>query len=81
MHGFDSISCVSGAIGYTSRINANGDAEGNYTLIGIRKLNSSSYSKAPVPLGVFQLSHNLSDLPVRYVRVVSSRSTACLEQL
>ncbi|XP_064595045.1 guanylate cyclase 32E-like [Liolophura sinensis] len=51
------------AIGYTSRINANGDAEGNYTLIGIRKFNSSSYSKAPVPLGVFQLSHNLSDLP------------------
>ncbi|XP_037521917.2 guanylate cyclase 32E [Rhipicephalus sanguineus] len=53
------------AMGYMVRMDNNGDAEGNYTLIARRKYDDQSGSHYGLfPVGVFELSGNGSTLPV-----------------
>ncbi|KAH7942885.1 hypothetical protein HPB52_002062 [Rhipicephalus sanguineus] len=57
------------AMGYMVRMDNNGDAEGNYTLIARRKYDDQSGSHYGLfPVGVFELSGNGSTLPVRTLR-------------
>ena len=55
---------IAGAMGYMVNIDENGDAEGNYSLIG-RKLKSNTTNKYGIyPIGVFLMPDNTSQLPV-----------------
>lgn len=58
-------------MGYQSRINSNGDAIGNFSLV-VRKSamadNGTVWTLAPI--GVFQLNENVSELPVRCILVL-----------
>ncbi|KAL1427124.1 hypothetical protein MTO96_017729 [Rhipicephalus appendiculatus] len=53
------------AMGFMVRMDDNGDAEGNYTLIALKKYDAHSGSSYGLfPVGVFELSGNGSTLPV-----------------
>ncbi|ESO83952.1 hypothetical protein LOTGIDRAFT_91228, partial [Lottia gigantea] len=49
------------AMGYISRINTVGDAEGNFSLVARRQLGNGEWGL--LPIGVFRLSENLTELP------------------
>ncbi|XP_041364284.1 guanylate cyclase 32E-like [Gigantopelta aegis] len=51
------------AMGYISRINDNGDAEGNFSLVARREMPSADGDWGMYPVGVFRLNTNLSILP------------------
>ncbi|XP_023216984.1 guanylate cyclase 32E-like [Centruroides sculpturatus] len=52
------------AMGYMVYIDENGDAEGNYTLIARKPLNTTRGEYGLYPVGVFQLSENNSAFPI-----------------
>ncbi|KAK6170897.1 hypothetical protein SNE40_019184 [Patella caerulea] len=51
------------AMGYISRINAVGDAEGNFSLVARRPVQGAPGEWGLLPIGVFRLSENLTELP------------------
>ena len=55
-----SLGCVAGVLGYDIRVDENGEAEGNYTVLGFANATDEHLS----PIGRFSLSENAS-LPVR----------------
>ena len=51
-------------MGYISRINGVGDAEGNFSLVARNVHANDSSQFAMYPVGVFRLNENLTALPV-----------------
>ena len=62
-----------GAMGYISRINSVGDAEGNFSLVARRQIPGTEDQWGMMPVGVFQLNKNLSELPVSMDSIISTR--------
>ncbi|XP_067672620.1 speract receptor-like isoform X2 [Haliotis asinina] len=51
------------ALGYINRINSRGDAEGNFSLVARRPIPENPDEWGLLPVGVFRLNDNISELP------------------
>lgn len=53
-----------GVLGYDTRLDDNGNAEGNFTLLAFKSLSRQPYSYSMVPVADFAMTSS-GDLPVR----------------